>query len=95
MGHQSKLTAKGQTTIPLEVREHLKLKPGDRIAYVLDSDGGVRLVPKNRSIGELAGILANPRAGAGATLQAMDDAIGDYLADEDERIRRDLDDGRS
>jgi antitoxin PrlF len=29
----SKLTAKGQTTIPREVRDRLALKPGDLIAF--------------------------------------------------------------
>jgi len=31
MSYQSKITSKGQTTIPQEVRDYLKLKPGDRI----------------------------------------------------------------
>lgn len=38
----SKLTAKGQTTIPREVREQLSLEPGDLISYQID-DGAVRL----------------------------------------------------
>jgi antitoxin PrlF len=38
----SKLTAKGQTTIPREVRERLSLKPGDLISYQIE-DGAVRL----------------------------------------------------
>jgi AbrB family looped-hinge helix DNA binding protein len=28
------MTSKGQTTVPAEVREILKLKPGDKIRYV-------------------------------------------------------------
>ncbi len=94
MGYQSKVTAKGQTTIPLEIREHLKLKPGDRVTYVLDGIG-VRLIPKNRHISELAGFLGKPPAGAGATLEEMDEAIGDYLAEDDERIQREWREGRS
>lgn len=87
MGYQSKVTSKGQTTIPQEVREYLKLKPGDRINYVLDN-GLVRLIPKNRSIADLAGFLGKPPAGAGATLEDIDEAIGDYIAEDHERIRR-------
>jgi AbrB family looped-hinge helix DNA binding protein len=34
----SKLTAKGQTTIPREVREKLALKPGDLIAFEIQGD---------------------------------------------------------
>jgi antitoxin PrlF len=38
----SKLTAKGQTTIPREVREQLSLEPGDLIGYQIEA-GAVRL----------------------------------------------------
>ena len=93
MGYQSKVTSKGQTTIPQEVREYLKLKPGDRINYVLDN-GLVRLIPKNRSIADLAGFLGKPPAGAGATLEDIDEAIGDYIAEDHERIRRQWNKGR-
>jgi antitoxin PrlF len=34
----SRLTSKGQTTIPREVRRKLSLQPGDMIVYVLDDD---------------------------------------------------------
>jgi antitoxin PrlF len=34
----SKLTAKGQTTIPREVRDRLALKPGDLIAFEVKGD---------------------------------------------------------
>lgn len=34
----SKLTQKGQTTIPKEVREFLRLHPEDKIVYCLDFD---------------------------------------------------------
>lgn len=93
MGYQSKVTSKGQTTIPQEVREYLNLKPGDRINYVLDN-GLVRLIPKNRSIADLAGVLGKPPKGEGATLEDFDKAIGDYLAEDDERIRRQWRGGR-
>lgn len=92
MGYQSKVTSKGQTTIPQEVREYLKLKPGDRINYVLDN-GLVRLIPKNRSIADLAGFLGKPPEGAGGTLEDIDKAIGDYIAEDHERIRRQWNEG--
>ena len=34
----SKLTSKAQTTIPQPVRAALKLREGDRIAYIIDGD---------------------------------------------------------
>jgi antitoxin PrlF len=85
MGCQSKITSKGQTTIPQEVRDYLKLKPGDRVQYVFN-DGSVVMVPKNRSIADLAGILGTPPEAAGATISDMDEAIGKFLAEDDERI---------
>ncbi len=38
----SKLSSKGQVTIPKAVREELGLEPGDLVAYVV-RDGAVRL----------------------------------------------------
>lgn len=35
---RSRITTKGQTTIPASVRRALRLKPGDRIAFQLDGD---------------------------------------------------------
>jgi AbrB family looped-hinge helix DNA binding protein len=35
----SKLSVKNQTTIPREVREQLKLKPGDTLRYRVTDDG--------------------------------------------------------
>jgi len=37
----SKITAKGQTTVPQEVRAALKSKPGDLIAWDVAPDGRV------------------------------------------------------
>ncbi len=87
MGHQSKITAKGQTTIPIEVREHLRLQPGDKVAYIFEP-GAVRIVPKNRRAVDLFGLLGTPPAGSGATIKDFDEAIGRALAEDDERITR-------
>lgn len=35
----SKLSVKSQTVLPREVRERLQVGPGDRLRYVIDSDG--------------------------------------------------------
>jgi antitoxin PrlF len=42
----SAMTVKGQATIPKEIREHLGLKPGDRLKFFYHPDGSVVLLPK-------------------------------------------------
>jgi antitoxin PrlF len=52
----STITSKGQVTIPAEVRKHLGLKQGDRIAFVIEDKGQVKLtVPTYPSVASLAG----------------------------------------
>lgn len=37
----TKLTSKGQLTVPIEIREHLGLHQGDRLEFRKDPDGRV------------------------------------------------------
>lgn len=46
---ESGLTAKGQTTIPKAIREHLHLAPGDRVKFFIHPDGSVVILPKIRT----------------------------------------------
>jgi len=55
------LTSKGQTTIPKAVREYLRLRPGDRMEFILEENGRVVLVPAVVDARELKGILPPPR----------------------------------
>jgi antitoxin PrlF len=57
---ESAITVKGQATIPKTVREHLGLKPGDRIKFFLHPDGTVVLLPKLQAA-SLRGILKSRR----------------------------------
>ena len=43
---ESAITVKGQAAIPKKIREHLGLKPGDRLKFFLHPDGSVVLLPK-------------------------------------------------
>jgi len=54
----STITSKGQTTIPGEIRRHLKLKTGDRVEFIVERDGKVVLVPATVDVRELKGLLA-------------------------------------
>jgi len=75
----STLTSKGQITIPKAVRETLKLKPGDTISYV-PMDWGVMIVPRNRSVESVFGILED-HAIPNTTLADYDAAIRDGAAE--------------
>lgn len=39
----AKITAKGQTTIPAEIRTALGAKPGDLLAWEIEANGSVRV----------------------------------------------------
>lgn len=55
----STVTRKGQTTIPGEVRKALRIKPGDRLEYVVrGSNATIRVHPGTRS---LKGVLASKK----------------------------------
>lgn len=43
---ESTITSKGQATIPKAIREHLRLKPGDRVKFFVHPDGSVVILPK-------------------------------------------------
>ncbi|MBI4506965.1 MAG: type II toxin-antitoxin system PrlF family antitoxin [Chloroflexi bacterium] len=50
------VTSKGQVTIPAEVRRHLGVKTKDKIAFVLEPSGTVRLrVPRYTSVASVRG----------------------------------------
>lgn len=52
----STVTSKGQVTIPAEVRKYLGIKINDKIAFVIDQEGIVRLrVPRFPNIASLRG----------------------------------------
>ena len=71
---ESKLTAAGQTTIPIAVRKYLGIKGGDKVRYYLD-EGRVIIIPAKTSIRELKGIL--PKPDQCVTLVEMDESIAE------------------
>jgi antitoxin PrlF len=54
------LTSKGQTTIPKAVRDHLGLRTGDRMEFVIQGDAVV-LRALTRDVRELKGMLPKPK----------------------------------
>jgi len=43
---ESAITVKGQATIPKAIRDHLHLKPGDKVRFFIHPDGSVVLLPR-------------------------------------------------
>lgn len=74
----SKISSKGQTTIPVEVQRTLRVSPGDKIQYFLEPDGRVTLVPKIHSVADLAGILPPPTKAV--SVEDMKRAVADHAA---------------
>ncbi|MGD0281877.1 MAG: type II toxin-antitoxin system PrlF family antitoxin [Dissulfurispiraceae bacterium] len=70
----SLVTSKGQTTIPRKIREHLHLKPGDKVDFVIEDNGRVLLEPATLDIKELEGILHRPGRKTVST-EEMKDAV--------------------
>lgn len=58
MRKTSTLTAKGQTTVPREIREYLQLGPRQRIAFVVE-EGEVVLRPEGRPMSAIVGSLSS------------------------------------
>jgi bifunctional DNA-binding transcriptional regulator/antitoxin component of YhaV-PrlF toxin-antitoxin module len=73
---QSTITDKFQTTIPLEVRQALKLAPRQRVSYEVRPDGSAVMRPVP-GLDELFGSLAfnRPAVSAREEKQAARDAI--------------------
>ena len=68
------LTSKGQTTIPKQAREHLKLSPGDKLDFVIESEGRVVIRPAKLDVRELKGLLKR-RDGKVLSIAEMNAAI--------------------
>lgn len=58
---ESTITAKGQTTVPLQVRNRIGALPGTRLVWHVLPDGGLIVRAKTKSILELAGKLEAPK----------------------------------
>jgi antitoxin PrlF len=82
---ESTITVKGQATIPKAIREHLRLKPGDRVKFFVHPDGSVVLLPK-RPASALRGIVKAGRRPV--SIEDMNEAAIAGAVDADPRTRR-------
>jgi antitoxin PrlF len=82
---ESTITAKGQATIPKPIREHLGLKPGDRIKFFIHPNGSAVLLPK-LPVTALRGMLKPRRAPV--TIEEMQQAAASGAAEAALRRKR-------
>jgi len=54
---ESTITAKGQTTVPADVRALVHAKPGTRLVWSVMPDGTIIVRAKTKSILDMAGML--------------------------------------
>jgi AbrB family looped-hinge helix DNA binding protein len=83
-----RMTSKGQTTVPKQVRDFLGLEEGSQVEWVVD-DGKAIVTPRTpmRAV-DLANFLGKPPKGAGATIKDLDEAIGQAVVERFERAVR-------
>ena len=67
----SSVTTKGQVTIPIELREKLGIRPGDRVGFV---DEGDRIVLQRQETA-IEAVFGLVKTGKGVTLEQMEEAI--------------------
>lgn len=67
---ESTITAKGQTTVPRRVRDHLGAGPGTRLVWHVMPGGGLIVRAKTHSVLELAGSLKSKK-GKPVPVEAM------------------------
>lgn len=56
MAATSKIGARGQITLPKEVRQRFELEPGQNVAFVIKNDE-LTLVPLSKTLFDLKGVL--------------------------------------
>ena len=78
--HESKVTSKGQTTLPRAVRSKLGLEAGDTVRYIVSGER-VQIL-KARQASDLGGMLYRPGQRR-VSLEEMDDAIAEGAAESD------------
>jgi antitoxin PrlF len=82
----STITAKGQVTLPVEIRSELLWKEGSRIAWEVEGD---KLVGRRvRSLVELAGYLKDPSTKAKGPKEEIKSAFGRAAIARHRRISR-------
>jgi AbrB family looped-hinge helix DNA binding protein len=80
------ITSKGQTTIPKDIRDRLRLEPGDRVEFIAQNDGTALIVPAKLTLADLRGCLPPPKRPL--SLGELDAAVGEAVVARARRPRR-------
>ena len=67
---ESTITAKGQTTVPADIRAVMHAKPGTRLVWSAMPDGTIIVRAKTQTLRDMAGMLKAPK-GKRATIEDM------------------------
>jgi AbrB family looped-hinge helix DNA binding protein len=73
----SKITSKGQVTIPEEIRREYHLQAGEQVEWEVTDHGTIELRKAGGSLDDLVRIL--PRPGSAATVEDMNRGIAAHL----------------
>ena len=68
----SKLTSKGQMTLPASIRKYFELHRGDKLQCLIEGDHIV-LIPAKGSVRDLKGMIAKPKLAV--SIEDMNDAV--------------------
>jgi AbrB family looped-hinge helix DNA binding protein len=69
----SKVTSKGQITLPIEIRRALRVRQGDRVSFRVARDGSVVVEPETVDLLSLKGSVKSKVRGI--TVEQMQEAI--------------------
>jgi AbrB family looped-hinge helix DNA binding protein len=83
---EATLTSKGQVTVPVQVRDKLGLKEGDKLEFFFDIRD--RLVVRPRNLGPSAVFENAPKRKVTHRAMTDDEAIAAAIAAKDRRSRR-------
>jgi antitoxin PrlF len=86
MTYQAKITAKGQLTLPADLRQRIGLRVGDHVEFLVDHHGRIVMRPRNLPAAAVLDVLAprKPRA----RFKTDDDAIAAELVARDAQTRK-------
>lgn len=78
---KAKITSKYQIVLPKEIREYLKVHPGDQVDFII-KNGTVEIRPLKYTIKELEGIGKDYKLKKPVTIEEMDEEIAKAIEEE-------------